>query len=429
MIFFLKVGANACLLVAGVAVAVFAMNGSSNQGLSALSVGAWNQDQDEDVDVEALMEDGQQKVGEGDFKGAAEVFRKVVAADKNNGLGWQMLGYSLHMDKKYDEAIEAHTKASTFRDYKAIGLYNLACAWSLKKDTEKAIGFFEKAVEAGFNDSDLIDGDSDLDHIRKDGRFEPIAKWARTGKRPGADSKAIQGKWVVTSGSKAGERYPMEEHVPEFEFTAKQIFLPGPEGTERFVMNYTVDSSKSPMQIDMEIESGPAPEGKAVGIIKVDEGKLTLCYDPTGAKRPEKFTSDADNGFFLFESKKAVATFDAAVLKGEWVLVSGVKAGEELGEDHLSGSIKFDADTVTIPAGEESFVMGYKIDPSATPAIIDMKILSGPAPEGSPAFGIIKKQDENVVICYNAMGEDRPEKFESTEENGFFLFTLKPAKK
>lgn len=73
--------------------------------------------------------------------------------------------------------------------------------------------------------------------------------------------------------------------------------------------------------------------------------------------------------------------------------------------------------------------MGFEIDSSADPATIDMKILSGPAPEGSPAFGIIRKQDEQVVLCYNAMGEDRPEKFESTAENGFFLFTMKPAKK
>lgn len=350
MNFFMKVGANACILMAGIAVAIFAMNNNSVAGFAVSPVGSWNQDQDEDVDVEALIEEGQQKIGEGDFKGAAELFRKVVTADKNHGLGWQLLGYSLHMDGKLDEAIEAHTKASTFANVKAIGLYNLACAWSLKKDMEKAINFFEKAVEAGFDDSNLIDSDPDLDNIRKDSRFDPIAKWARTGKRPGKEPSIVEGKWVITEGKKAGERFPIEEFTPKFEITAKQILMPGPEGTEGFVMNYTIDKSKSPMQIDMEIESGPAPEGKAIGIIKVDEGKLTLCYDPNGAKRPEAFESSEDNGFFLFESKKAVATFDAAMLKGDWVLVSGMLAGEELGEDHLGGEIKIDANTITIPA-------------------------------------------------------------------------------
>jgi|GEM_PF-4858219 len=427
MKFFLKVGTNACLSVAVIAVAVFAMSSESLPGLSLSTLNVFHQDQDEDVDVQKLIGDGQQKVGQGDFKGAAEIFRKVVAADKNNGLGWQMLGYSLHMEGKLDEAIEAHAKAATFPAFKSVGLYNLACAWSLKKETDKAIDYFEKAIEAGFNNIPLMDSDPDLDNIRKDARFEPIAEWARTGKRP-ANAKTVVGSWKITGGKKAGEKFPVEEFAPVFEITDKQILMPGPEGTEGFVMKYKIDDSKSPMQIDMEIESGPSP-GKAIGIIKVDEGKLTLCYDSTGAKRPEKFESTEEDGFFLFESEKMKSSFDPPSFQGEWVLVSGVRAGEDLGEDHLTGTIKIDADKITIPAGEESFVMGYTIDPSTTPANIDMKILSGPAEEGSPAWGIMKMDAEMIVICYNAMGEDRPKKFESTADNGFFLFTLRPVKK
>ena len=43
-----------------------------------------------------------------------------------------------------------------------------------------------------------------------------------------------------------------------------------------------------------------APEGKAVGIIKIEQGKMTLCYDPAGLKRPADFKSTADNGCFTF---------------------------------------------------------------------------------------------------------------------------------
>jgi uncharacterized protein (TIGR03067 family) len=238
------------------------------------------------------------------------------------------------------------------------------------------------------------------------------------------------GTWKVGMGQRAGEEVAEERLGTEIEFTDKQIMIPVPGAEEGFVMNYTLDTTKTPVTIDMEIESGPAPEGKAVGIIKVDDGKMTLCYDPTGAKRPEAFETTAENGFFLFECTKTPATdgFDAAAVQGEWVFVSGIKAGAESTKEALEGTVKIDGENITIPAGDDEFVMSYKIDASTTPATIDMKILSGPAPEGSAAFGIIKQDGKNIVLCYNAFGEERPTSFESTTDNNLFLFTLKPAK-
>ena len=55
---------------------------------------------------------------------------------------------------------------------------------------------------------------------------------------------------------------------------------------------------------------------------------------------------------------------------------------------------------------------------------IDMKIDSGPAPEGAKAVGIIKIGDGEFTICYDSAGGERPEKFESTEENGCFMFKI-----
>lgn len=388
------------------------------------------QEEESEVDVEALIEEGQSMIQSGDLKSAAEAFRKVVAADEDQGLAWQLLGYSLHMDGKLDEAIEVHAKAASFDAFRGIGNYNLACVWSLKKDADKAIDYFTRAVEAGFDDMEIIDSDTDLDNIRSDSRFEPIVEWARTGKKPVQEENPFVGTWKVGMGQRAGEEVAAERLGTEIEFTDKQIMIPVPGAEEGFVMNYTLDTTKTPVTIDMEIESGPAPEGKAVGIIKVDDGKLTLCYDPTGAKRPEAFETTAENGFFLFECMKSPATdgFDPAVVQGEWVFVSGIKAGAESTKEALAGTVKIDGENITIPAGDDEFVMSYKIDTSKTPATIDMKILSGPAPEGSAAFGIIKQDGKNIVLCYNAFGEERPTSFESTTDNNLFLFTLKPAK-
>ena len=248
--------------------------------------------------------------------------------------------------------------------------------------------------------------------------------------KPVQEENVFVGTWKVAMGERAGEKVADERLGTEIEFTDKQIMIPVPGGGDGFVMNYTVDTTKKPVEIDMEIESGPAPEGKAIGIIKVANGKMTLCYDPNGATRPEKFETTAENGFFLFECTKAKteSEFDAAAIQGDWVFVSGVKAGQESAKESLAGTVKIDGEKITMPAGDDEFVMGYTIDASTTPAPIDMKILSGPAPEGSPAFGIIKQDGKNIVLCYNAMGEDRPTSFESTAENNFFLFTIGPGK-
>jgi uncharacterized protein (TIGR03067 family) len=387
-----------------------------------------NEEQDEDVDIQELMVEGQGFIEDREYDNAAAIYRKVIKADPNNAFAWQLLGYSLHVGGKLDEAIEAHTKAATFGQVKSTALYNLACAWSLKKDTEKAFDFLPKALEAGFDNASLMRSDPDLDSIRSDERFAPLLQWCRTGKKPEGASPLV-GKWAIGSGMKAGEAAPLEDVKVVFEITDNQILMPGPNGEEGFVMNYKIDNSHSPMQIDMNIESGPTPDGKAVGIVRVEDGQMTLCYDPTGATRPDKFESSEENGFFLFKSKK-VQTEPAAGLdiSGTWTFSAGVRAGADVPEDRMTGDVVIDGETITMPAGEDSFVMGYTIDATTSPASIDMKVLSGPAPEGSVAVGILKRDGDTLTLCYNAMGEDRPANFESTTDNGFFLFELKPKK-
>jgi hypothetical protein len=45
-------------------------------------------------------------------------------------------------------------------------------------------------------------------------------------------------------------------------------------------------------------------------------------------------------------------------------------------------------------------------------------------PEGK-ALGIIKWEGDTMQLCYDPMGQTRPTTFESTADNGCFMFTLK----
>jgi len=129
------------------------------------------------------------------------------------------------------------------------------------------------------------------------------------------------------------------------------------------------------------------------------------------------------------EEKKA--KFDAAKLVGTWKYTAGTKSGEKVAQESLAGEVVFTKDTITLPAGPDmKFVMGYKIVGEGSPAKIDMEIKDGPGKEGK-AQGIISIEGDVLKLCYSpdvGSGLKRPDKFESTKDNGNFLFELKKAK-
>jgi uncharacterized protein (TIGR03067 family) len=384
------------------------------------------------LSVEDLLEEAQQAMRQEDYKEAAELFQKVVDQDADNGIAWQQLGYCLHSSGDLDAAIPVHKKAATFAPFKSVSLYNLGCAYALKNDPDKAFDYLNQAAAAGFDQVGQAEGDSDLDSLRDDPRFSRFMAAMKGGPKPTAKGEqkksdvSLVGTWKVESGSRMGNKSAEDQLPPAITIDDKVIRIPTPDGQE-FVMSYKVDDSKKPIQIDMKIEEGPAPESKALGIIKLDGDKFTLCYDPTGESRPDEFASTEDDGFHLFVMKKTPAKFDAAKLVGNWTCISGSRAGEAIAKENLAGQkVEITKDEIILEAGPDmKFVMSYEIDATKTPVAVNMKIKEGPAPEGSEAVGIIKMEGDKCSLCYDAMNGKRPEKFETTAENGYFLFNLK----
>ncbi len=120
-----------------------------------------------------LFEEGQELIQSEEFAKAAEVFQKCVDADDKFGGAWFMLGYALHMDKKYDQAIVAHKRAIEFDDdqFKSTATYNLACALALTGETDDSLETLQKAVDAGYDDPQQMAGDSDLNSLHPTTRF------------------------------------------------------------------------------------------------------------------------------------------------------------------------------------------------------------------------------------------------------------------
>ena len=234
------------------------------------------------------------------------------------------------------------------------------------------------------------------------------------------DPAQLSGQWKYLEGKRAGEPANEENLATAVTITDKEFTLEGDGQT--FVISYKVNPKTDPLEIDLEISEGPGAGQKAIGILRLADGKMTLCYDPTGAKRPDKFESDDSNGWHLFELARK--SFDPDQLVGKWKYESGERAGAKIDAERLQSIVTISKDKFVVPAGPDAeFVMPYKVDDKQNPIAIDMTIESGPAPEGK-ASGIIKLADGKLTLCYDPTAAKRPADFKTTAEDGCFLFVL-----
>ncbi len=287
-------------------------------GLTLACGNVVNAQDDDSGDKDAgLVQEARQALADEDFDEAAELLAKAVKLNPKNALAWQLHGFALHAAGKLDEAIKSHEKAGGFDSTEGIALYNLGCAYSLKKMPKKSMDYLEKAIKAGFAQAQYFDNDSDLENVRGKKRFKKLLAMVKgeVVDEPSADEKsdekkkpkkfnpkALVGQWKITSGTRSGNEIGEDRLPPLVKITAKEITIAA--GDDPFVFSYTVDAKKSPVTIDLNIEAGPAPEGKAVGILKMKNKKLMLCYDPMGAKRPTKFETNEEDGCFYFELER-----------------------------------------------------------------------------------------------------------------------------
>jgi putative intracellular protease/amidase len=124
-------------------------------------------------DAGRAVQEGLLLEDEGRFERAVSVWRGMTAADASNAFAWYRLGSALHALKRYDEAVEAarHVTSGSLR---AGALFNIACARAQQGRKEEALTALEDAVKAGFKARYALQGDTDLDSIRGEARFQDL---------------------------------------------------------------------------------------------------------------------------------------------------------------------------------------------------------------------------------------------------------------
>lgn len=120
-----------------------------------------------------------EKAAKNDDKPARPAMSPRQRQERVNELTQQVIEAS--GEKDYDKALKLALEA---RDVADIGLtnYNVACMYSLKGKTDEAFKYLNLSIDRGgfgVNLVEQIEGDSDLDSLRKDKRYEAVIKRAR----------------------------------------------------------------------------------------------------------------------------------------------------------------------------------------------------------------------------------------------------------
>jgi len=119
-----------------------------------------------------------------------------------------------------------------------------------------------------------------------------------------SDAAKLVGKWEYVSGVKDGAKVPAENLKDQaITITKDKITL---QGKDKFVFKYSLDTTKNPIGIKMEMLESPFGAGaKSAGVIEVKDGQIRLCYaSMDDAATPKTFESKEGSKAHLFVLKR-----------------------------------------------------------------------------------------------------------------------------
>jgi uncharacterized protein (TIGR03067 family) len=120
------------------------------------------------------------------------------------------------------------------------------------------------------------------------------------------EKDATAGKWFIESVTRDGkEATALKGAIREHKDGSYKITPPKDSKAQPSGGTYTLDTSKTPVTIDMKAKGGTYDGKTLLGIVKVDGETMTICFAEPGKDRPTKFESTAGSGLVLAVHKQA----------------------------------------------------------------------------------------------------------------------------
>jgi len=225
-----------------------------------------------------------------------------------------------------------------------------------------------------------------------------------------AELPKLAGTWTITSGERNGQRLP-DERVAGLRvtITADTITIFDRTNKPEFVVNYKLDTARTPNEINMEVVDGPNRGQVARGIVTMDSAEMMRLVYSTGSQgRPAEFrTTPGGTTATLFILKRAPTE---VLYAGTWAVTAAEAGGKALVPEQVQKTkVVMTADTLVLTDTftNFTFVAKYKVDTARTPNTIDLTVLEG-ANKGQTAKGIIAPVGtDGLRLCF-AMGAKEP---------------------
>ncbi len=134
-------------------------------------------------DIDIKMEMALIKFGAGKNTEADRIIETLPAQGLENRIRFSSIASALHVMQKYNECIRIYQLALNIQSW-SVGFYNMACAYAMNGDKDKAFEALNKAIELGYNTKSDYENDTDLTSLKSDERWKSLSQKLVSGLQP-----------------------------------------------------------------------------------------------------------------------------------------------------------------------------------------------------------------------------------------------------
>lgn len=267
--------------------------------------------------------------------------------------------------------------------------------------------------------------------------------------------KKLQGTWNIVGLEVEGSK------MPQAASAGSKIVIEGDRFTSlsmgaTYEGTMTVDTSKTPHELDIHFTDGPEKGNTSHAIYEIDGDTWRLCLTVTGNTRPRAFKT-APNSGHAFEtlvrqkgptesrgsqphgesssSSGPSAFADVAptvvqAIEGEWSMAECLRDGQPLDKMMLNYGkrVAKQGETATYFGPQLFSKAKYTVDDSVTPKAIDYYHTEGQL-AGQHQLGIYEVEGDRIRMSFAAPGQPRPQDFKASPGDGRTITVWKKATK